>query len=554
MYPPGMVPGIPHSYNLQQQIALTGSPIIMQPASHHNKAPVTMYAPHHYSSPPPAIQTPVNPHMSPSEAQQPAVTGAENSISGSQQPPQLQQTTGPQHTGQERQEPECETESSNSFSSKTIQGGRAQDLPSRGENKVVAVNETGQSHLKIELPQPSVAEIRSQADVTPNHPSQSVDKAEESSSDGISSASHGASTKVTQDRVPPQASQSQPNEKSISSPPPVQINHDTVQVKGQSTASPVPDKLQDNVVNNKCSSPTTKENRIPSQLPNNQQATVPPAQHGQIRTQTWAETSAAKPSRALSGTNNPPSSTSNVSSGGGSDDKTLKEKQGQNKSSTEFPALGGKSNVNGTSSSNTVSSNVSGSPAVSAATQAPSTLPSQKSWASVVCKSKSASSQNSLPPTAGAGPANGAHGSATGQQVSASVSSGITHAVPQETNGSVPSTSSSSSAASSERHNPIQMTHSASDNNGHLHVPIQSQSGDRSKSLSTSTASHDLTFDTSCLNNESDALAIRLGEFLANYTLNHQATALTPRGLTNQSNFCYINATLQVSSKVSEVH
>jgi len=56
----------------------------------------------------------------------------------------------------------------------------------------------------------------------------------------------------------------------------------------------------------------------------------------------------------------------------------------------------------------------------------------------------------------------------------------------------------------------------------------------------------DLTFDPACLSNESDPIALSLGEFLAKYQLNHHSLSLIPRGLVNQSNFCYINATLQV--------
>ncbi|XP_067003840.2 ubiquitin carboxyl-terminal hydrolase 10 isoform X2 [Anabrus simplex] len=37
----------------------------------------------------------------------------------------------------------------------------------------------------------------------------------------------------------------------------------------------------------------------------------------------------------------------------------------------------------------------------------------------------------------------------------------------------------------------------------------------------------------------------RLGEFLAKYQLEHKAISLQPRGLTNRSNWCYINSTLQ---------
>lgn len=38
---------------------------------------------------------------------------------------------------------------------------------------------------------------------------------------------------------------------------------------------------------------------------------------------------------------------------------------------------------------------------------------------------------------------------------------------------------------------------------------------------------------------------ILLSEFLYNYQLDHKAVSLQPRGLTNRSNYCYINAILQ---------
>lgn len=36
-----------------------------------------------------------------------------------------------------------------------------------------------------------------------------------------------------------------------------------------------------------------------------------------------------------------------------------------------------------------------------------------------------------------------------------------------------------------------------------------------------------------------------VSEFLSKYQLNHQPVSLQPRGLSNRSNYCYINAILQ---------
>ena len=38
---------------------------------------------------------------------------------------------------------------------------------------------------------------------------------------------------------------------------------------------------------------------------------------------------------------------------------------------------------------------------------------------------------------------------------------------------------------------------------------------------------------------------VLVSEFLTQYQLEHKAVSLQPRGLTNRSNYCYINATLQ---------
>jgi len=56
-------------------------------------------------------------------------------------------------------------------------------------------------------------------------------------------------------------------------------------------------------------------------------------------------------------------------------------------------------------------------------------------------------------------------------------------------------------------------------------------------------------YDGEVVEDENDPIACRLGEFIENYSLDHHSLALTPRGLCNQSNFCYINATLQVTSR-----
>ncbi|XP_017876723.1 ubiquitin carboxyl-terminal hydrolase 10 [Ceratina calcarata] len=42
-----------------------------------------------------------------------------------------------------------------------------------------------------------------------------------------------------------------------------------------------------------------------------------------------------------------------------------------------------------------------------------------------------------------------------------------------------------------------------------------------------------------------DPLAFRMGEFLLNYQMDKQTVSLLPRGLTNRSNYCYINSILQ---------
>jgi len=47
-------------------------------------------------------------------------------------------------------------------------------------------------------------------------------------------------------------------------------------------------------------------------------------------------------------------------------------------------------------------------------------------------------------------------------------------------------------------------------------------------------------------NDENDPVAIRLGEHLQKYNLDHRSIPLSPRGLCNQSNYCFLNATLQV--------
>lgn len=52
--------------------------------------------------------------------------------------------------------------------------------------------------------------------------------------------------------------------------------------------------------------------------------------------------------------------------------------------------------------------------------------------------------------------------------------------------------------------------------------------------------------DASVISDENDPVALALGDFLRNYTLDHHSIALTPRGLCNHGNYCYINATLQV--------
>ncbi|XP_043259752.1 ubiquitin carboxyl-terminal hydrolase 10-like isoform X2 [Colletes gigas] len=46
-------------------------------------------------------------------------------------------------------------------------------------------------------------------------------------------------------------------------------------------------------------------------------------------------------------------------------------------------------------------------------------------------------------------------------------------------------------------------------------------------------------------NRYNDPIAFRMGEFLLNYHMDKQTVSLLPRGLTNRSNYCYINSILQ---------
>ncbi|CAL7942928.1 unnamed protein product [Xylocopa violacea] len=46
-------------------------------------------------------------------------------------------------------------------------------------------------------------------------------------------------------------------------------------------------------------------------------------------------------------------------------------------------------------------------------------------------------------------------------------------------------------------------------------------------------------------NRYNDPIAFRMGEFLLNYQMDKQTVSLLPRGLTNRSNYCYINSILQ---------
>lgn len=63
---------------------------------------------------------------------------------------------------------------------------------------------------------------------------------------------------------------------------------------------------------------------------------------------------------------------------------------------------------------------------------------------------------------------------------------------------------------------------------------------------SSKTTSIEVEFDSARLTDENDPIALRLGEFLQKYNLDHQSIPLAPRGLCNQSNYCFLNATLQV--------
>lgn len=69
-----------------------------------------------------------------------------------------------------------------------------------------------------------------------------------------------------------------------------------------------------------------------------------------------------------------------------------------------------------------------------------------------------------------------------------------------------------------------------------IHVPISQ----------TDKGYQDTVIDPTSIGDENDPVALALGEFLRGYVLDHHSIALTPRGLCNQGNYCYINATLQV--------
>ena len=53
---------------------------------------------------------------------------------------------------------------------------------------------------------------------------------------------------------------------------------------------------------------------------------------------------------------------------------------------------------------------------------------------------------------------------------------------------------------------------------------------------------------TSAQASEASEEELRLSAFLRNYQLNHMAPSFLPRGLTNRSNWCFVNAILQVNS------
>ncbi|XP_053979268.1 ubiquitin carboxyl-terminal hydrolase 10 [Hylaeus volcanicus] len=66
-------------------------------------------------------------------------------------------------------------------------------------------------------------------------------------------------------------------------------------------------------------------------------------------------------------------------------------------------------------------------------------------------------------------------------------------------------------------------------------VSSSSQNVNESKNLQTE----------SLQNRYNDPIAFRMGEFLLNYQMDKQTVSLLPRGLTNRSNYCYINSILQ---------
>ncbi|XP_075226103.1 ubiquitin specific protease 10 isoform X2 [Lycorma delicatula] len=63
------------------------------------------------------------------------------------------------------------------------------------------------------------------------------------------------------------------------------------------------------------------------------------------------------------------------------------------------------------------------------------------------------------------------------------------------------------------------------------------------KSMPNINASGNKSLPSPCISD--DPRLLELGNFLVHYQLEHKPAALQPRGLTNRSNYCYINATLQ---------
>ncbi|CAG7716892.1 unnamed protein product [Allacma fusca] len=510
---PAYYPGIAYQnvayYNQHLAQTVTGSPIIMS-ANHHSKAPVTMYNPyapsHQYSSPPPNLQIPIttpNTTATP-ELQRPFAIPPESVVGSHLQPPLPGTPPNVSSIFQENAEEPINPHSTAPTSQ--IHSDHHDELPSQVENQsVVVVDAKTKGEKQVErIFDSGVTNVESDEDMqlgagvlSPKSP-----------------PSRRTNKKIQLGEV---ATVSTPL---LEAKPVVSCNQN--ESKQVNRSSPVPEVVAKKSMS-KCSSPASLEDiRVQSPtLPAIAGVATPkvvaaatPTLPPQSKTQTWAETSAPKPQRSSK-------NSSTIHSGNSSsDEKALKEKQGQAKS-TEFPALA-KINVNGNSNVSTQGGGASSAP------------PKGRSWASI-CKNPNAPTCISNCTTANGG--SGGPGVSTNQSASDSVGAMDLHI---SVAAGVNPNSSVGYAGDIEKSNGSKNIVST-DSNGHIHVTMQCHSYVNDKSP----AAGDPPVDPSCLSNENDSLAIRLGEFLANYVLDHHATALTPRGLTNQSNFCYINSTLQ---------